>query len=260
MVPETGKLSTKDEMIAYLWKWLPWAVFLLIVLPSPIVFSVLLLTSSAPDVAAFYLALGVLSLGVGGIIAIIVLILLLFLRRRWFKSLRDKLAEDGITANEVAWFRSELTTAERQALSEIQRQNPLLADAYGETLASRLTATRILARARNEQLKVERRLNRARTLSGADAGSLINDLQMDHEQLGHLRGEATSRLAAAKARLQMIEAAASRHMNQKETDIMLRRLAESQNQIPLAIEMIRLEQEAYREVDKQLTLPPAKDL
>ena len=256
MVPETGKLTTKDEMIAYLWKWLPWAVFLLIVLPTPIVFLVLLLTAAAPDAAAVYLALGVFSLGLGGIVAILVLILLLFLRRRWFKSLRDKLAEDGITADEVTWFRSELTSAERLALLEIKEQNPLLADAYGETLASRLTATRIIARARNEQLKVERRLNRARSLPGADAGPLLMELHNDHEQLAHLRNEATTRLAAAKARLQMIEAAASRHMNQKDTDLMLRRLADSQNQIPLAMEMIRLEQEAHQEV--LLELKPAK--
>ena len=252
MAAETGKLTKKDEMISYLWKWLPWAIFLLIILPAPIVFLLSLIAASAPDAAAFYLALAVISLGISAVIGVVVLILLLFLRRRWLKRLRDRLAEDGITAGEIRWFNPELTSAERQVLKEMEKQNPLLADAYAETLAARLTATRIMARARNEQLKVERRLNRARTLPGAEGAALLRDLQADHEQLGRLRTEATSRLSAARARLQVIEAAASRSLNQKDTDLMLRRLAESQNQIPLAMELVRLEQEAHRETRLEL--------
>jgi hypothetical protein len=257
MAPATGKITKNDEMFAHLWKWLPWVVFLLILLPAPIVFSVLLLAATSPESAAFHLAFAVLSLGISGLIGLIVLLILILFRKKWFRKLRNKLAEDGITAGEVPWFTPELTSAERNALFDIKQQNLLLADAYCETLATRLTASRILARARDEQLRVERRLNRARSLSGADTVPLINDLQRDHEQLEKLRNEAASRLSEAKARLQVIEAAASRSLNQKETNLMLRRLSDSQNQIPLAMELVRMEQEAHREVSLELkTSPP----
>ena len=54
----------------------------------------------------------------------------------------------------------------------------------------------------------------------------------------------------AKARLQSIEAAANRSLSRSETDLMLRRLAASQEQFPLALEMASLEQEALRELDQ----------
>jgi hypothetical protein len=63
-----------------------------------------------------------------------------------------------------------------------------------------------------------------------------------------LRQEANVRLAEAKARLQTIEAAANRRLTQQETDVMLRRLAASQEQSPLALEMATLEREAMREI------------
>jgi hypothetical protein len=252
MISTAGKLKHRDEMIAGLWKWLPWLSFFLVTIPAPLTFLVLFLTSSATDTAAFYLVLVVLSLGISGLLGLVALIFLILYRRRWFRKLRNRLAEDGITADEVHWFTSELTSAERQALKEIQKQNPLLADAYCETLASRLTATRIITRANAERIKVERRMNRARSLIGADTASLLSELQSDHQQLEGLRAEATSRLAEAKARLQTIEAAASRALNQKETDLMLRRLAESQSHLPLAIEMAKLEQQMMREAENEL--------
>lgn len=253
MQPVSGKLSRKDEMTAYVWKWLPWAVFLATTLPAPAVFLVLLIGASSPDTVAFYLALAVVSLGIGALIGIVLLLGLLFLRRQWFRKLRNRLAQDGITATEIPWFMPELTSAERGSLAEIKSQNPLLADAYCETLATRLTATRIITRTRTEQLKVERRLNRARSLSGSVTASLLQDLQKDHEQLEKLRNDATSQLAEAKARLQMIEAAASRSLNQNETELMVRRLAESQKQVPLAVELLRMEQEARQEVGLELS-------
>jgi hypothetical protein len=252
--PATGKLRNKDEMTAHLLKWLPWLSLILISIPAPVLFFILFLGASVPDTAALYLLLVVLSFGVSAVIGLLVLIGLLFYRRRWLRRLRDKLAEDGITAAEVSWFSPELTSAERQTLREIQQQNPLLADAYCETLASRLTATRILNRVRGERLKVERRMNRARALVGADTSSLVSDLQNDHKQLDSLRVEASSRLAEARARLQMIEGMASRTLNQRETDLMLSRLTESQNHLPLAIEMANLEQQLMREAEVELDL------
>ena len=246
-----GKLNARDETIAHLLKWIPWLSFFLAAVPVPTIFFVLFLAAVASESAAIYLLLSLLSLGVGLFVGLLSVIFLLIYRRRWFSRLRDKLAADGITAAEVSWFTPELTSAERETLREIERQNPLLADAYCETLASRLTATRTIAKAGGERLKIERRINRARTLVGADTTSLLSDLDSDHHRVEELRREATTRLAEAKARLQMIEASAGRTLNQTETDLMLRRLSAAQEHFPLAIEMAKLEQEAVREADFQ---------
>jgi hypothetical protein len=247
-----GKLKNKDEMFARLWRWLPWLTFFLFTLPAPVPFIILFLTSSSPESAAVYLLFSALALGAGAVVGLFALVVLLLFKRRWFRRLRDRLAEDGITANEVTWFTSELTSAERQTLGEIQAHNPLLADAYRETLASRLTATRIIARASSERLRVERRITRARSIRGADTQALLRDLEADHNQLENLRLEANSRLAESKARLQTIEAVASRTLNKKDTDMMLQRLAESQSHIPLALELVKLQQEVLREAETDL--------
>jgi hypothetical protein len=178
--------------------------------------------------------------------------ILLLYRRKWLSKLRDRLASDGITANEVVWFRSELTSAERAALREIQQSNPLLADAYLETLASRLTASRIIARSKRELLRVERRLNRARTLGTPEAKALQDDLTEDHERLKHLLTQANDHLAKAKTRLQVIEATASRKLSQGETDLMMQRLGSAQDQLPLVLEIAQLEHQMLRETNPPL--------
>jgi hypothetical protein len=126
-----------------------------------------------------------------------------------------------------------------------------LADAYCETLAARLTATRIIARARRETLRVERQLNRTRNIQGVDTTSLQADLLSDRQRSEELRKEATVRLSETKARLQTIEAAANRSLSQTETQLMLQRLAASQEHFPLALEIASLEEAAQREIDNR---------
>jgi hypothetical protein len=128
----------------------------------------------------------------------------------------------------------------------------LLGDAYRETLAARLTASRIIARTDRELVKVRSRINRARALTGADTATLLSDLESDQQQLQRLKGEANDRLLETKARLQTIEAAASRSLNQAETSSMLSRLSATQEHLPLVIEMERLERETLHEAERQL--------
>jgi hypothetical protein len=147
MIQQTpGKLTAKDQKLANFLYWIPWIAFPLIALPFPVLFFVLFLTSAATDAAAVYLLLAGVGLAFGALAGGLVMILLYLYRKRWLRRLRDKLAEDGITATEVDWFTEELSTAERQILLETSKQSPLLADAYRETLASRLTASRIIAK------------------------------------------------------------------------------------------------------------------
>ena len=249
---KNGKLSATDEAFWKLLKWAPWLAFIILSLPLPIIFLLLFMTAAATDSAAWYLLLSFFSLGIGTAVALVVIILLLLYRRNWLRNLRDRLAADGITANEVAWFTPELTSAERRALNEFQNQNALLADAYLETLATRLTATRIKSRARQEVVRVERRINRARLLRGVDNTKLIQDLESDRERYTKLKDEADHRLVEAQHRLQSIEAAASRDLNAAETEMMLQRLATAQETLPLVLEMAKLEENATK--NNRLTL------
>jgi hypothetical protein len=248
-----AKLSKRDATVARLLKIAPWISVLVTSIPGPLLFLFLFLTTTAMDSAAVYLLLAGLSLAVGFAVGLIIAAILLMYRRRWLAKLRDRLASDGITASEVVWFRSELTSAERAALDEIQRSNPLLADAYMETLASRLTASRMISRARREILRVERRLNRARSIGGSDTSALQQDLTADRERLDQLRQHATEHLARAKTRLQEIEATASRKLNELETEIMMQRLGVTEDQLPLALEMEQLERQALKEGQQSLS-------
>jgi hypothetical protein len=255
----SGKLNARDERMSQLLSWAPWLSFVTATLPLPIVFLVLFLAATAADSAAIYLLLSFVSMGLGLVVGLVVLFLLLLYRRRWRGRLRDRLASDGITAEEVEWFASELSSEERKTWRELKQKNPLLADAYCETLAARLTATRIIGRARGETLRIERQINRTRNIRGVDTSSLLSDLLADRRRSDELRKEATVRLAETKARLQSIEAAANRRLSQKETDLMLRRLAASQEHFPLALEMASLEQEAIREVGKSQPMAEKPD-
>jgi len=254
MSQSRGKLSGKDATTARLLKLAPWIAIVATSLPAPLIFLVLFLTATATESAAVFLLLAGLSLTLGFALGVVIAAFLLFYRRRWLSKLRDRLASDGITANEVVWFRSELTSAERASLAEIERSNPLLADAYLETLANRLTASRIVSRSKRELLRVERQINRARTLRTPESESLQKELAADHEKLEHLRQSASDHLVKAKTRLQVIEATARRKLTDTETNMMMQRLGSSQDQLPLVLEIAQLEQQALREAtDDTLT-------
>jgi len=251
-----GKLSGKDATTARLLKIAPWIALPAASLPGPLVFLVLFLTTAVTETAAVYLFLAGLSLVFGFALGVVIAAILLLYRRSWLAKLRNRLASDGITANEVVWFRSELTSAERKALAEIEESNPLLADAYRETLANRLTASRVISRSKREMLKVERQLNRARMLRTPESESLQQDLLADRERLEHLRQQASDHLAKAKTRLQVIEATASRKLNQGETELMMQRLGSAQDQLPLVLEMAQLEQQALLEASVETGKTP----
>jgi len=139
----------------------------------------------------------------------------------------------------------------------MEKKQPLLADAYRETLALRLNASRLTSRARRDLLLVERRISRARYLNAPDTAVLLEELGRDRARLDGLKQEGASRRAEAEARLQMIEAAASRGANWSETNFMLQRLDEGRKQIPMGLENARAEQQiredTQRELRKELT-------
>src|SRR5215510_16212473 len=108
-----GKLSGKDATTARLLKVAPLIAMAATSIPAPLVFLILFLTAAATESAALYLLLAGLSLTLGFALGVVIAAFFLIYRRRWLSKLRDRLASDGITADEVVWFRSELTSAER---------------------------------------------------------------------------------------------------------------------------------------------------
>ena len=248
-LPEkSGRLTISDRRMARLWRTAPWLALALVTLTPPIVFGLVYLLSAG---ATMFLVLAISSIPFALVAAIIIVFILVFLRRKWAKRLRDRLASDGITADEVEWFMNELTTGEKRALKTMEKQQPLLADAYRETLALRLNASRLAGSARRDLLLVERRISRARYLNAPDTAVLMEELNRDRVRLEGLKQEGSSRRAEAEARLQMIEAAASRGASWAETNFMLQRLDEGRRHIPLGLENER-ERQQLREETEQL--------
>src|SRR6267154_4985054 len=246
---QSGKLAVREIKAARLWKMAPWVALFGVTLGPPAAFLIAYLLSGA---ATVYLVLAVTSIPFALIAAIIVAVTLLFFRRRWARQLRDHLASDGVTADEVGYFLTELTAGERRALKEMEKKQPLLADGYRETLALRLNASRLTSSARRDLLQVERRLSRARYLNAPDTAVLIEELTRDRARLEGVKQEGASRRAEAEARLQMIEAAASRGASWSETNYMLQRLDEGRKQVPLALENAREQQQLREDTQREL--------
>ena len=250
-----GKLRTQDQLTSRLLVWVPAVLTGLAAVPLPGLFLFFFLTAASTDSAAFYLLLSLMSLGIGLIVSLMIIGTFWFYRRRWTRQLRERLATDGITAAELSWFHPELSSEEKKTWRELKTMNPLLAEAYAETLAARLTATRIAARARRDLLRIERQLTRARGLLSADTASLVEGLMADREQTIIIRQDAQKREVEATARLQSIDAVARRGLNQTETGVMLHRLRAAQSQIPLGLEIAELEQEARKEIENSSSTP-----
>jgi uncharacterized membrane protein len=108
----SGKLTDRERRMARLWRTAPWLTLGGVTVVPPVV---LLLAYLLTAGSTLFLVLALSSIPFSLITAIIVTLILLFFRRRWARNLRDHLASDGITADEVEYFLSELTSGERRA-------------------------------------------------------------------------------------------------------------------------------------------------
>ena len=255
---QSGKLTGRERLTANSLRWATWLSFFLMALPAPLYF--LFRYFTATEDVAVYMLLVLTSLAVGSIAGLIAVALFLLYRRNWERRLRDRLATDGITTEELTWFIPEMTVAERRTLKQLDQQNALLADAYRETLAARLTAARVIANAKREAVSVERRLESASRLQVTDRATLEKELHADRARLERIERDALERRTEAEARLQMIEAAAGRGASEAETELALRRLDAARGQVPLGLEAARLQREARDEAEKILRegeLPPS---
>ena len=222
------------------------------VLPALVLFLLALLLGSTPATIAPFVFFGLIWLLVGFVLGIGVSAGLMIYRSRWLRDIRERIAVDGIMAHEVEWFMHELKSTEKRALKEIGSRNLLLADAYRETLASRLTATRIIKSTKQELLLLRRRQNKLKYLKSENSEALQGELQGDLDKLSSIETEAKEMLGEAETRLEMIEAAARRGVNFADTELAMKRLSARTAELPLALESAKMEDEIRRELEKEL--------
>jgi hypothetical protein len=236
-------LAKGKRMKAAAWS----APVLLSLLPAAVFGVLFVLFGSNPAQAIVFLSLGIISVIIGLIISGV----LIYRHSNWTRQMRERIAADGIRAEEIDWFKNELKPAERKALKAIEARDALLADAYRETLASRLTATRILKTSKQELLLARRRQNKLKYLKTESSKDFQGEIDKDIEKISSINTEAGQMLAEAETRLQMIEAAQMRGGSLADSELALKKLSARSKELPLALEAAKMQDEIRRELEKE---------
>lgn len=243
----TGRDLAKDRAL----KFGAWFTPVLLAIVPALIFFALFLFSSATPTAFTLLFLSLATLIGGFLIGLIFTGGILYYRSKWLKTVRERIAVDGIKAEEVHWFEHELTTTEKKSLKEIEAKDLMLADAFRDTLAARLTATRILKSSKQELLLIQRRQNKLKRLKTENSANLQDELKKDYTKLNQIKTEADEMRMEAETRIQMIEAASRRGNNLADNELALQKLAARTSELPLALESARMEEEIRRELEKE---------
>ena len=217
--------------------------------PAILFLTLMFIFGTTPPVAATFFFLGLILAAVGFAAGIGMSVFFGYRYANWSREMRERIAADGIRAEEIEWFRNELKSSEKRALKDLQRSDPLLADAYRETLASRLTATRIVRSSKRELLLTRRRENKLRFLNSEKLKDFQAEVKRDEEKIKGINEEAKSMLAEAESRLHMIEAAAMRGMNLADSELALRKLSARAQELPLALEEAKIAEEIRAELE-----------
>lgn len=220
----------------------------------PIIFFgiIFALFSTAPPIGISILFLGAVAAAIGFISGLIISGVLTYKYSNWTMEMRERIAADGIRADEIDWFRKELKTSEKNMLGEISRKDLLLADAYRETLASRLTATRIVKSSRQELVFAKRRQNKIKYLKTEKNGEFQQEIQTDIDKISSIKKESEQMLAEAETRLQMIEAASRRGGTLADSELALKKLSARARELPLALESAKMDEEIRKEIEKEI--------
>lgn len=243
----TRRDLAKDKVLKYGALTAP---LVLSVVPAVTLFVLSLFAAGATT--AMFVFFSLISLVVGLVFGLMIAGGIFYYRSRWLAQVRERLAVDGIKASEVEWFTHELKTTEKKSLKEIEQRDLLLADAFRDTLAARLTATRILKSSKQELLLVQRRQNKLKYLKSENSNNLQEELKTDYEKLSKIQNEAQEMNVEAETRLQMIEAAARRGGTVADNELALKKLSARTNELPLALESAKMEEEYRREFEKEL--------
>src|ERR1043166_90500 len=230
------------------------APIVLTLLPKSITLLLLWTTYGSP-LALIVLTVGIIATLIGFLSGITISVILARKRSAWTREMREKIAADGIKAEEIDWFKNELKPAEKRALKAVEARDLMLADAYRETLASRLTATRIVRSSRQEMTLAKHRQKSLRPLKSARADDFQAEIAKDIEKIGNINDEAKQMLAEAESRLQVIEAAATRSGSLADHEIALKKLSARTAELPLALESAKMTEEIRRELEAEENQP-----
>nr|AUN37238.1 hypothetical protein [uncultured bacterium] len=226
------------------------APLILTIIPALITLLLTLLITFAPPTAVIVFFFGIVATVLGFVTGATISAILLHRRSTWTKEMRERIAADGIRAEEIGWFTKELKPAEKRALKAVEARDLLLGDAYRETLASRLTATRIVKSSKKELLLAKRRQNSIKQLKAARRDEFQAEINRDIEKITNINAEAKNMLAEAESRLQMIEAAASRGGSLADNELALKKLSARTKELPLALESAKMADEVRLELEK----------
>jgi hypothetical protein len=244
----TRRDLAKDKLLKY-GAWTSPALFS--VVPALFFFILFFVFGSTPPAAVSLVFLTVISLVIGFIFGLIVAGGIMFYRSKWVAKIKERIAVDGIKAHEVEWFKNELTTTEKKSLREIETKDLLLADAFRDTLAARMTATRILKSTKTELLLVQKRQNKLKYLKSENSTSLQEELKTDASKLKKIKTEAEEMLTEAQTRVQMIEAASRRGTSLVDNELALKKLSARSAELPLALKSARMDEEIRREIERE---------
>jgi hypothetical protein len=229
--------------------------------PKVIFLLLMFLFGSTPPIAATLFFIGLMLALVGFIVGLVLSGVFIYRHINWTKEMRERIAADGIKAEEIDWFKNELNANEKRMLREMRRADPLLEDAYRETLASRLTATRIVGSSRKELMLAKRRqlkLKQLKRLNSESAEQFNAEIERDLKKIESINDEAKQMLAEAESRLQMIEAASVRGSKLADSELALKKLSSRAAELPLALEEAKMAEEIRRELDEETEKGEAK--
>jgi len=203
-----------------------------------------------PPLAATFFFLGLILAAVGFVLGLGLSGFFIYRNNAWTKELRERIAARGIRAEEVDWFRKEMKPSERSTLKLVASRDPLLADAYRETLASRLTASRIVRSSKRELLLMQKRQNKLKYYKTESSERFLQELNKDIEKIKSINSEAKVMLSEAEARLQMIDVASLRGSSIADSELALKKLSARASELPLALESAKLTEEIREELER----------
>lgn len=219
--------------------------------PAAITLALLLFSAALPAVNVVILFVGIIATVIGLVAGLIVSGVLLQKRSVWTKDIRERMAADGIKAEEIGWFRKELRPNEKRALKAVEAHDLMLGDAYRETLASRLTASRIIKTSFRELSLARKRQNSLKRLRSSRSEEFAAEIARDIGKIAGINEEARVMLAEAESRLQMIEAATARGGTLADSELALRKLNARNSELPLALESAKMAEEIRLELEKE---------
>lgn len=223
-------------------------------IPAAVFTTLFLLFATSPPLAATFLFFGLILTVIGFVLGLGLSGFFVYRHSNWSREMRERMAARGIRAEEIDWFKREMKPSERQTLKLVSARDPLLADAYRETLASRLTATRIVRSSKRELLLMQRRQNKLKYYKTESAKRFLDEIGNDVAKIKSINEEAKEMLAEAEARMQMIDVASVRGSSVADSELALKKLSARASELPLALESAKMADDIRSELEKDDTL------